>query len=78
MPVPPALAALSVTFDVPVVCGVPEITPVMVLTARPAGRPEAPKLVGLLVAMIAYVKLEPTTPLALVVLVMTGAGGGAG
>ena len=52
VPVPPAFVALSVTVEIPAACGIPEITPVMVLTDRPAGRPEAPKLVGLFVAVI--------------------------
>lgn len=41
VPVPPALAALKVTLDVPVAVGVPEITPVLVLTPKPVGRPVA-------------------------------------
>jgi hypothetical protein len=51
-PVPVALVALNVTGEVPAVVGVPEIKPVAVLTDNPAGRPVAPKLVGLLVAVI--------------------------
>ena len=47
------LLAVMVTLDVPAVVGVPEITPVLVLTVSPAGRPIALKLVGLLVAVIA-------------------------
>jgi hypothetical protein len=46
------LVALMVTLVVPAVVGVPEITPVLVLTVRPAGSPVALKLVGLLVAVI--------------------------
>jgi hypothetical protein len=41
LPVPPALVALIVTLYVPVVVGVPEITPVVVFTLRPAGSPVA-------------------------------------
>jgi hypothetical protein len=53
VPVPTLLVALSVTVDVPPVpVGVPEITPVVVLTDKPAGNPVAPKLVGELVAVI--------------------------
>jgi hypothetical protein len=52
LPVPPALVALMVTLDVPAVVGVPEIRPVVVFTANPAGSPVALKLVGLLVAVI--------------------------
>jgi hypothetical protein len=53
VPVPTPLVALSVTVDVlPVPVGVPEITPVVVLTDNPAGSPVAPKLVGVFVAAI--------------------------
>jgi hypothetical protein len=52
VPVPPALVALTVTDEVPAVVGVPEITPVPVLTLNPPGNPVAPKLVGLLLAVI--------------------------
>ena len=41
LPVPPLLVALSVTVEVPAAVGVPEISPVPVLTARPAGNPVA-------------------------------------
>ena len=41
-----------VTLVVPVVVGVPEIAPVLVLTLRPAGIGLAVKLVGLLLAVI--------------------------
>ena len=51
-PVPPELVALSVTVEVPAVVGVPEIRPLAVLTARPAGSPVAAKLVGELLAAI--------------------------
>jgi hypothetical protein len=46
------LLAVMVTLVVPVPVGVPEITPVLVLTLRPAGNGLAVKLVGLLVAVI--------------------------
>ena len=46
------LLAVMVTLVVPAVVGVPEITPVLVLTLRPAGNGLAVKLVGLLVAVI--------------------------
>jgi len=52
LPVPPALVALMVTLYVPAVVGVPEISPVIVFTANPAGSPVALKLVGLLLAAI--------------------------
>jgi hypothetical protein len=50
--VPAALDALRVTEDVPGEAGVPEINPVVVLIDNPAGKPAAPKLVGLLEAVI--------------------------
>jgi hypothetical protein len=46
------LLAVIVTLVVPAVVGVPEITPVLVLTLRPAGSGLALKLVGLLLAVI--------------------------
>ena len=46
------LLAVMVTVVVPVAVGVPEITPVLGLTLRPAGSGLAVKLVGLLVAVI--------------------------
>jgi hypothetical protein len=51
-PVPPALVALIVALVVPVAEGVPEITPLLVFTVRPAGKPDALKLVGLFEAVI--------------------------
>ena len=55
VPVPPAFVALIVTLvGPPAVVGVPEIAPVVVFTLKPAGSPLAPKLVGLLVAVIWY------------------------
>ena len=50
--VPPAFVAPSVTEDVPVVSGVPEIKPVVVLIDKPEGNPVALKLVGPCVAVI--------------------------
>src|SRR5438132_11453473 len=47
VPVPPALVALRVTVEAPALVGVPEMSPVVALSARPAGNPVAPKLVGL-------------------------------
>ena len=46
------LLAVIVTLVVPAVVGVPEITPVLVLTLWPAGSGLAIKLVGLLLAVI--------------------------
>ena len=51
-PVPAPLVALRDMVEVPVPVGVPEIKPLVVLTESPAGRPVAPKLVGVLVAVI--------------------------
>ena len=52
VPVPPALLALIVTLVVPVALGVPVMAPALVSTLRPAGNPDALKLVGLLLAVI--------------------------
>ena len=41
VPVPPALMALIVTLVVAAVVGLPEITPVVVLTVSPVGKPVA-------------------------------------
>jgi hypothetical protein len=46
------LLAVMVTLVVPAPVGVPEMTPVLVLTLKPAGSGLALKLVGLLVAVI--------------------------
>jgi len=46
------LLAVMVTLVVAAVVGVPEITPVLVFTLRPAGSGLAVKLVGLWVAVI--------------------------
>ena len=51
-PVPVALVAERVIEKDPVAVGVPEMTPLEAFTASPAGRPEAAKLVGELVAVI--------------------------
>jgi hypothetical protein len=51
VPVPPAFVALTVALKDPALLGVPEINPVAALTLRPAGNPDAPKLVGLLLAV---------------------------
>jgi len=52
VPVPLALVALMVTFVVPAAVGVPDMRPLAVLTLKPAGRPMALKLVGLLLAVM--------------------------
>ncbi|HTX39902.1 MAG TPA: hypothetical protein VME43_33015 [Bryobacteraceae bacterium] len=51
-PVPLLFVAPIVTGVVPAVLGVPEMTPVEVLTDSPPGSPVAPKLVGELLAVI--------------------------
>src|SRR2546427_385005 len=50
VPVPPALVALRVTVEAPALVGVPAMSPLVASSARPAGNPVAPKLVGLFVA----------------------------
>ena len=52
VPVPVALVAPIVTLVVPVAVGVPLITPVEVLTERPAGSGDALKLIGELLAVM--------------------------
>jgi hypothetical protein len=57
LPVPPALVALIVTLYVPAVVGVPSINPKLldgggISSFKPGGNPVAPKLVGLLLAVI--------------------------
>ena len=46
------MLAVMVTLVVPAAVGVPEITPVLVFTLRPAGSGVALNVVGLLVAVI--------------------------
>ena len=52
LPVPNVLTAESVIVLVPAAVGVPEITPVIELRLKPAGRPVAPKLVVSLMTLI--------------------------
>ena len=52
VPVPPVLMAEMVTDLVPAAVGVPEMSPLVVFTLRPVGRPVAAKLVGVLLAVI--------------------------
>ena len=52
VPVPHVLVALTIVLEVPAADGVPEIIPKDVSTVSPGGRLEAPKLVGLFVAVI--------------------------
>ena len=72
VPVPLVLVAVMVTAVEPRLVGVPLITPVVVFRLKPAGNPVAPKLVGVLVAVIVYENDTSITPLAPVALVMTG------
>jgi len=62
--------------DVPAAVGVPEITPVAESAVKPGGKvTPVPKLVGLFVAVMMYVKGIPTVPLAVKGLVTTGTPG---
>ena len=61
-----------VTLNVPETVGVPEIIPVVVFMVKPAGNPVAPKLVGLLVAVIWYEYGTPTVRLPVVGLLIFG------
>ena len=71
-----AFDALTVALKVPPAVGVPEITPVLVFTFKPGGRPIALNAVGALVAVIVYPpNATPDVPLAVVPLEMTGDGG---
>ena len=72
---PPAFVALTVTLKFPFVVGVPDIAPVLVFTVSPEGNPLAPKLVGLLLAVMVYGNATPCLPLAVRELVMTGVAG---
>ena len=51
-PVPPELVALMVAVEFPAAVGIPEIKPVAESTLKPAGKPDAPNEVGLLLAAI--------------------------
>ena len=52
VPVPPVLEAERITLFVPATVGVPEISPVVELFDKPAGRLLAPNEVGLFEAVI--------------------------
>ena len=52
LPVPETLLALTEIIYVPALVGVPEITPVEVLTVKPLGRPVAAKPIGKLLAVM--------------------------
>ena len=73
-PVP--LVALTVKFDVPAVVGLPEITPVVALSDKPAGRLPAEMLhvMGVVpVAARVWLYATPTVPPGREVVVMAGA-----
>jgi hypothetical protein len=66
--------ALRVTLYVPVVVGVPEITPVAVFTVRPGGNPVAPYLLTLPpLVVIVYENATPTWPVALPLVMLQAA-----
>jgi hypothetical protein len=73
VPVPATLAAESVMVNVPDAVGVPLITPLDVFTLSPAGNPDAPKVVGVFVAVIVVLYVAPTVPDGSEVFVTTGA-----
>src|SRR5438309_12035534 len=75
VPVPPALVALRVTVEAPALVGVPEMSPVVALSARPAGNPVAPKLVGRSEERRVGKEGTPTWPVAVPALVRTGVAG---
>ena len=52
VPVPVLFVAVKPTGKVPASVGVPEIRPFVTFTVNPAGKPDAPKLVGELLAVI--------------------------
>lgn len=52
VPVPPEFVAVIVALKVPETVGVPEITPLNVVMVRPVGKLLAPKVVGVLDAVI--------------------------
>ena len=71
--VPPAFVAVTVTVEVPVAVGVPEMMPVAGSIVRPAGKPVAAKAVGLNVAVTAKLNATLTVPVVTLPLVMVGA-----
>src|SRR5438445_13517812 len=75
-PVRPALVALRVTVEAPALVGVPVMSPVVALSARPAGNPVALKLVGLFEIGRASRRARAKWPVAVAALVMTGVAGG--
>ena len=52
LPVPAEFVAMTVMVTEPIVVGVPEISPVVAFTLKPAGKPDAPNEAGLLLAAI--------------------------
>ena len=73
--VPPALIAAILIGKTPGAVGVPEIVPETLFSVRPAGKPVAVKLVGLLVALIKYWNGALAVPVAVSELTITGGGG---
>ena len=69
---PAELLAERVTLEMPLAVGVPEISPVRALSARPAGRPLAAKVPGSLEAARFSLRAVPTTAVALASGVSTG------
>ena len=61
VPVPPALAALKVTLEVPAAVGVPEIRPLEESTERPVGKPVALSTIYRMLARHGWRKLAPDT-----------------
>src|SRR3989442_12210705 len=74
-PVPPVLVALRVTVEAPALVGVPVMSPVVALSARPAGNPVALKLVGFFVMVRRPPRSTPFPYAALSRSVMTGVAG---
>ena len=60
---PTAFVAEMVTFDTPLALGVPLIRPVLLFIRKPFGRPLAPNVRGLFVALIWYLNGDPALPL---------------
>src|SRR5688500_12695932 len=71
-PVPVGLVAVTFTLNAPATVGIPAIRPVAGLIDSPVGRPVAPKLVGLLVAVSWWTNELPVPPEACAAPVNTG------
>ena len=72
----PVFVALTVTLNTPLVVGVPLMAPVLALTVKPAGKPDAAyEAIGPLlpsVVMVYCVAVVPLVPLAVFALLMVG------